>query len=286
MEEKKRISAFAQWKEFTVEYFQIMMGDKKNLIISLLFPVLAVCIIVFIAGNDFFVNYEGTKSGNFVFVSAAIWGGLFNSIQVIVKDRKRIKRNYMSGARIGSYTLSRAVLQLILCLVQSLILIFGYVGVEKIKGNSMPAEGLLCDSVLLEYFVSVFLVMYAADTLGILISCIVKKAESANVMAPYILIVQLIFSGILFELKGATSIISKLMISSWGMEALGSISRLNEINLKIQETVPSVPHEFEDKFYSSGEHLLLTWIILLSFCIVCIFIGNLLLHRVSKDTRE
>ena len=153
MEEKKRIGAFAQWKEFTIEYFQIMMGDKKNLIISLLFPVLAVCIVIFIAGNDFFVNYEGTKSGNFVFVSAALWGGLFNSIQVIVKDRKRIKRNYMSGARIGSYTMSRAVLQFVLCFVQTLILMLGYIGVEKIKGNSMPAEGLLIKGVLFEYFI-------------------------------------------------------------------------------------------------------------------------------------
>lgn len=286
MEEKKRISAFAQWKEFTIEYFQIMMGDKKNLIISLLFPVLAVCIVVFIAGSDFFVNYEGTKSGNFVFVSAALWGGLFNSIQVIVKDRKRIKRNYMSGARIGSYTLSRAVLQFALCFVQTLILMLGYIGVEKIKGNSMPAEGLLVKGVLFEYFISLLLIMYAADTLGLLISCIVKKAESANVMAPYILIVQLIFSGILFEMKGATSIISKLMVSSWGMEALGSISRLNDISLKIQETVPTIPHEFEAKFEATGSHLLMTWGILLAFCVVCILIGNVLLHRVSKDTRE
>ena len=286
MEKKKRIGAFAQWKEFTVEYFQLMMGDKKNLIISLLFPVLAVCIVVFIAGDNFFVNYEGTKSGNFVFVSAALWGGLFNSIQVIVKDRKRIKRNYMSGARIGAYTLSRAGLQFVLCMIQTLILMLGYIGVEKIKGHNLPVDGLLFNSVIIEYYISVFLIMYAADTLGLLISCIVKKAESANVMAPYILIVQLIFSGILFEMKGATTIISKLMISSWGMEALGSISRLNQISLKIQETVPTIPHEFEDKFTASGDHLLMTWGILLAFCVLSVLVGNLLLHRVSKDTRE
>lgn len=283
---EKKVGAFTQWKEFTSEYFQIMMGDKKNLIISLLFPVLAVCIVVFIAGENFFVNYEGTKSGNFVFVSAALWGGLFNSIQIIVKDRKNVKRNYVAGARIRSYMLSRAVLQFALCFIQSLILILGYIGIEKIKGHSLPADGLLFKNVIIEYFISIFLIMYSADALGILISCVVKKEEAANVLAPYILIIQLIFSGILFEMKGTTAIISKLMISSWGMEALGSISRLNDIQLKIQATVPTIPHEFENKFRATGNHLLMTWGILLVFCIVSIFVGNILLHRVSKDTRE
>ena len=283
---EKKVGAFTQWKEFTSEYFQIMMGDKKNLIISLLFPVLAVCIVVFIAGENFFVNYEGTKSGNFVFVSAALWGGLFNSIQIIVKDRKNVKRNYVAGARIRSYMLSRAVLQFALCFIQSLILILGYIGIEKIKGHSLPADGLLFKNVIIEYFISIFLIMYSADALGILISCVVKKEEAANVLAPYILIIQLIFSGILFEMKGTTAIVSKLMISSWGMEALGSISRLNDIQLKIQATVPTIPHEFENKFRATGNHLLMTWGILLVFCIVSIFVGNILLHRVSKDTRE
>lgn len=87
-------------------------------------------------------------------------------------------------------------------------------------------------------------------------------------------------------MKGTTASISKLMISSWGMEALGSISRLNDIQLKIQATVPTIPHEFENKFRATGNYLLMTWGILLVFCIVSIFVGNILLHRVSKDTRE
>ena len=105
--EQKKISALKQWQEFTIEYFQIMMGDKKNLLISLLFPVVAAIIVIWIAGENMFVHYDGTKSGSFVVVSAAIWGGLFNSIQIIVKDRKNVKRNYVAGARLRCYTASR-----------------------------------------------------------------------------------------------------------------------------------------------------------------------------------
>ena len=284
--EQKKISALKQWQEFTIEYFQIMMGDKKNLIISLMFPVVAAIIVIWIAGENMFVHYDGTKSGSFVVVSAAIWGGLFNSIQIIVKDRKNVKRNYVAGARLRCYTASRAVLQFFLCVVQSGILTLSYIGVSKIYDNELPKEGVIWGNPLPEFFISILLLMYAADMMGLLISCLVKKEEAANVLAPYILIVQLIFSGILFVMEGLADKLSYVMISRWGMEALGSIARLNDLQLKIQMEVPTVPHEFEDRFDATSEHLLHVWAILLIFSLVFVFVGNLLLHRVSKDTRE
>lgn len=284
--EQKKISALKQWQEFTIEYFQIMMGDKKNLIISLMFPVVAAIIVVWIAGENMFVHYDGTKSGSFVVVSAAIWGGLFNSIQIIVKDRKNVKRNYVAGARLRCYTASRAILQFLLCVVQSIILTLSYVGVAKIYDNKLPKEGILWGNPLPEFFISILLLMYAADMMGLLISCLVKKEEAANVLAPYILIVQLIFSGILFVMEGLADKLSYVMISRWGMEALGSIARLNDLQLKIQMEVPSVPHDFESRFDATPEHLLQVWTILVIFSLIFVIAGNLLLHRVSKDTRE
>lgn len=288
MSEKKtkKISSIAQWKEFTVEYFQILMGDKKNLIISLLFPVMAAIIVIWIAGENMFVHYDGTKSGSFVIVSAAIWGGLFNSIQTIVKDRGNVKRNYVAGVRLRCYTLSRAFVQFILCVVQSAILSLSYIGISVIYDNALPEAGVIFGTPIIEFFVSILLLMYAADAMGLMISCLVRKEEAANVLAPYVLIVQLIFSGILFSMEGFADFISYIMISRWGMEALGSTARLNDLQLKIQMTVPSVPHDFESRFESTSEHLITVWLILLAFIVVFLFVGNLLLHRVSKDTRE
>ncbi len=286
IDSKKRIGAVAQWKEFTVEYFQILMGDKKNLIISLMFPVMAAIIVVWIAGENMFVHYDGTKSGSFVIVSAAIWGGLFNSIQTVVKDRRNVKRNNNAGIRIGCYTLSRAVLQLALCVIQSAILTLSYIGISAVYGNELPESGVIFGTPIIEFFISILLLMYAADAMGLMISCLVKKEEAASVMAPYVLIVQLIFSGILFSMEGVADYISYIMISRWGMEALGSTARLNDLQLKIQMTVPSVPHDFESRFEATSEHLTTVWIILFVFIVVFLFLGNLLLHRVSKDTRE
>ena len=282
----KRISVFKEFRLLTMQYLRILLGDVKNLIVCLAFPIIAAFITVWIAGEDMFVNFEGTKSACFVLCSAAIWGGLFNSIQTIVKERANIKRDLISGGlRLGCYTCSRAILQLILCAVQSVILCLSFYGVEWYYGNEMPTWGLFFDEPMVEFYISLFLLTFAADAMGLMISCIVKKEETASVMAPYILIVQLIFSGVLFAMEGAAETVSYAMLSRWGMETLGSISDLNELPLRIQEAYPLVPHEADAMFEATSGHLLQGWAVLLGFAVFFLVVGNLFLHRVKKDTR-
>ncbi len=284
-ETQKRISALREWWVCTVEYAEIMKSDKKNMLVSLCFPVIAAAIVVWIAGENMFVDYEGTKSGSFVLVSSAIWGGLFNSISTVVREREIVRRGYASGMRFRCYTLSRAVLQLLLCLVQSGILLTGVAGVKLCHGNDLPEEGVFWGHALCEYYVSLFLLMAAADMMGLMISCLVKKEETANVLAPYILIVQLIFSGILFPMSGNAEKLSYAMLSRWGMEAMGSTSDLNGMSMRLELAGFPVPHEAEDMFLHESQHLLEVWGIMAGFAVMFLVVGNLVLHGVSKDTR-
>ena len=282
----KRISPLRELGLLISEGWWVLLGETRNLMISLLFPLIAAAVTVWIAGEHMFLNCESTKSACFIIVCAAIWGGLFNSIQVIVKERDIVKREYVSGAlRIGCYTVSRAILQLILCAIQSAVLCLSFLGVKYIYGNSLPADGLVFPSVMTAYYLTVFLVMYAADTMGLMISCFVKSEQLASQLSPYILIVQLLFSGVLFDMKGAASGVSALMLSRWGMEALGSISDLNALPLRLQEEFPMIPHEAEDAFLYTAEHLWKVWLILAVFVIVPLVVGNFALHGVKKDSR-
>lgn len=54
------------------------------------------------------------------------------------------------------------------------------------------------------------------------------------VAAPFILIIQLLFSGILFKLEGFGEWISYVTVSRWTVEALGSTVNLNDLPLKLQ----------------------------------------------------
>ena len=282
----KGISVIDELLLLMQESFYILLGEKRNLIISLLFPAAAGLVTVWIGGEKMFVTMEGTRAGCFILICAAIWCGLFNSIQVIVKERPNIRRDYASGAvRIGCYTASRALIQLGLCILQTAILVVSIPMIGEVYDNTLPEEALVLSDPILEYYLSLLLVMYAADTLGLMISSFVKSEQLASQLSPYILIVQLLFSGVLFELKEAASGVSAVMLSRWGMEAMGNISDLNSIASVIAEKVPGYATPFSEAYEHTPEHLKETWLILVAFCVIPLLAGNLLLHGVSKDGR-
>ena len=314
----RRISAGKELKLLLRQGILILLGEKRNLIISLLFPVIAALITVWIAGEEMFVTFEATKSGCFILVCAAIWGGLFNSIQSLVKERDNIKRDYVSGAlRIECYMGSRAIIQFALCVFQSFILALSVVIIPLVYDSNPGLEdGLLGLPSFLEFYLSLFMIMFASDALGLLISSFVKKEELASKLAPYILIAQLLFSGVLFKLEGGAKALSSIMISRWGMEALGSISDLNNQTTKLYNDldIDSMIHNsdcpaianlglekcectnavldgfrlpaVEDMFEATSEHFLLVLFIMFIFIVVPLVAGDLLLHRVKKDGRD
>lgn len=283
----KRISVFDELLLLLRQGVIVLLGNKFNLTISLLFPFLAAGITIWIAGEDMFVNCESTKSACFILVCAAIWGGLFNSIQTIVKERKNIKRDYISGAlRMGCFTASRALIQFVLCAFQAAVLCLSFLGVKWCYGNELPDSGVIFSSAMAEYYISLFLILYAADVMGLMISSFVKNEELASQLSPYVLIVQLLFSGVLFAMEGAAKLLSGVMLSRWGMEALGSTSDLNQLPLRLQEEFPMIPHEADEAFLHTAEHLREVWLILVIFILVPLVIGNFALHRVKKDGRE
>ncbi len=288
--ESMRIPFDRELKLLLRQGWLVLLGEQRNLIFSLLFPVMAAFVTVWVAGEHMFDNMESTKSACFVLVCAAIWCGLFNSIQTVVKERENIKRDYVSGAlRIECYVLSRAILQMGLCMVQSLVLVLAIPGVEWQYGNHLPSSGLIFGEPMVEYFISLFLLMYASDILGMLISSFVKKPELASQLAPYILIVQLLFSGVLFQMEGGAEVVSALMLSRWGMEALGSISDLNDLPLRIVQENEALEQLIDrDKdyaFLANSDHLMEVWLIMLVFIAVQLVLANFCLRGVKKDTR-
>ena len=260
----------------------VLTGEPRNLLISLLFPVAAAIVTVWIAGENMFKDFESTKSACLIMVCAAIWGGLFNSIQIVVKERDNVRRDYVSGAlRIECFLASRALIQLLLCAVQSAVLCLGFLGVRVVHGNDLPSDGVIGGSPMIEYYLTLFLVMYATDSLGLMISCIVKSEQLASQLSPYILIVQLLFSGALFEMEGAATLVSGLMTSKWGMKALGSISELNNYDSKLGISLP--PNE---AFERTGGNLIGAWMMLLLFVAVTLVVGTVCLRQVKNDKRS
>lgn len=202
--------------------FRIFFHEKGWKVI--VFGAIISAIIAWVPGDKMFVNKVQTKNGAFALVCACIWIGLFNSIQSICRERKIIKREHRTGLHISSYVLAHMLYELCLCLVQTLIMVIALL----IFRRDFPSDGVLFPAVI-EIYISCFLIMYAADVLGIAVSSFVKTENAAMAAMPFVLIVQLVLAGIIFELTGSVETVSNLTISKWGVESICATCDINDM---------------------------------------------------------
>lgn len=271
---------FSQTYTLLLRDFELFLNNFKKLLSTFVFPILIGLLITLVSKETIFENYDNTKSALFTIVCAGIYVGMFNSLTIIVKERKIVKREYMTNMKITSYISALVIFQAIICLIQSFLFmtVFWYT-------MDFPTDGIVFSSAYYEYLITLFLIMFSSDLLGMVISSAVKSSEIANLIAPIIIIIQLVLCGVLFTLEDNVEYISYITISKWGMEAIGSISNLNDLPLKLQEEFPMIPHEVEDIYEASQSHLFMNWGILLLFCVVLVLVSIILLRRVEKDAR-
>lgn len=234
--------------------------------------------------------FGGTQTGLFMLVCVAIFVGICNSIQEICKERNILKREYMTNLSLGSYVVSKLVVQAVVCAVQMLvvILIFSLF----VRDKALPESGVIFGSVWVEYYITMFLLAFAADTMSLVVSSIVKNSATANTFIPIILIVQIVFSGVLFKMSGIMDTLSYLMISKWGISALAATSGLNDAqpiflidNPAFQLQLGSEMSTVADMYAGTPGNLLKIWGVLLLFIVVCSVACRFLLVRVKSDKR-
>lgn len=105
------------------------------------------------------------------------------------------------------------------------------------------------------------------------------------VIAPFLLILQLLFSGVIFELEGIGKRIADITISKWSIGAYGTIANLNSLDLKMQEEFPMIEHETEALYKFAESNLMEKWAVLAVMLLVCLIVSGVILRRVAKDKR-
>lgn len=125
--------------------------------------------------------------------------------------------------------------------------------------------------------VTTFLTLLANIGLGLAISAFVKNAAQANSALAFILLSQIILSGVLFELNGVTKIGSWLMLSRWSVGAYATLANVNALGW----TPGTDPKE---TYTATVDNLLLNWGALLLHTIVYLAITLLLQKRKDPIT--
>ena len=204
----------------------VRIANREKFWKSLIFAGIISFLVMLVVRNKMFEEYPATKSGFFTISSACIWIGIFNTIQNVCKEHEIIHADARAGMSISAYVISNALWQMILCFLEAVI-IYGVSLIFIPYDNG--TDDVLVFGRLVENFVTVYLLLFGSACLGLMVSSVANNGTMAMVIMPFVLILQLIFCGVLFELKGGAAVIGLFTLSRWGMSAFGAVADLNGI---------------------------------------------------------
>ena len=225
-------------------------------------PLLAFLISLTKDGNEY--KYRTiTMSILFAFACSGFWIGVLNAIQEICKEKVILKRENMAGLSLFAYVTSKMLVLTLLCAIQSLLLMLSF---SVMVG--LPENGILI-SPFPEMLLTIFLTALSATALGLLVSSFFDNPDRALVVAPLLIMPQILFSGILFELDGIKNTLSYFTTCRWAMKAFGITVNLNELPDIIQGEVPMEVTTFKEIFDYTAGNMYLAWEALLLMAVVC-----------------
>jgi ABC-type multidrug transport system ATPase subunit len=210
------------------------LSDTQYLVINFLEAPLLAFLLAFIVryfdsdvSNEFkYTLLENSNMPVYIFMSVivAIFMGLTVSAEEIIKDRKILKREAFLNLSWSGYLLSKIMVQFLLSAIQALSFV--------IIGNSvMGIQGMY-----LEYWLVLFSSWAMANLMGLLISDSFKTVVTIYILIPFLVIPQIILSGIIVKFEDLNPQISspkripfygEIITARWAYEGLATYQFMN-----------------------------------------------------------
>ena len=217
-------SKLAQFMVFITRDVRSKLADSQYMLINFLeTPILAVMLaglVKYFANDE--VGYLFRENDNipaymFMCVVVALFFGLTVSAEEIIKDRKILKREKFLNLSRSSYLVSKIMIMFFISLVQTLSFVVIGNAILEIQGMNMS------------YFLVLFSTACFANMLGLNISATFRNAVTIYILIPFLIIPQLLLSGVIVEFDklnpGFSSdefvpLAGEVMASKWAYEAL------------------------------------------------------------------
>lgn len=223
----KTPNSFQQFRIFLQRDFLSKMSNKQYVFINLTEAPLLGFILAFflrkgVYSQDGTLAYSFFENDNvpiFMFISiiVSIFIGLTISAEEIIKDRKLRSREQILNLSRSSYLFSKIGILMAISALQTLLFV--------LIGNSiLEFPGLTVRYWLILFSLSVF-----ANLLGLNISASFNSAVTVYILIPFLIIPQMIFSGVLIRFdhlnpqitpRYHVPLIGDMMAARWGFEAL------------------------------------------------------------------
>ena len=256
---------FKQFLVFVKRDILSKLSDKQYLAITLLeAPVLA----FFLAFIIRYYDESATKPGYtllqnsnlpvyiFMSVIVAIFMGLIVSAEEIIKDRKILKREAFLNLSWNSYLISKIGVQFLISAIQAASFV--------LVGNSI----MCIRGMWLEYWLVLFTCWATSNMMGLLISDSFKAVVTIYILIPFLVIPQIILSGIIVKFEKLNPNISspisipfygEMIVARWGYEALAVDQYMNnkfEKELYPYDKIMSISKFKKDYWYNEMKSIL------------------------------
>lgn len=226
---------------FTKRDILSKIADTQYILITLLeAPVLAFFLAFLIryfdesADSAHYTLYDNNNLPIYIFMSVivAIFMGLTVSAEEIIKDRKILKREAFLNLSWNSYLVSKVLVQFAISAIQALTFVLIGNSITGIRGMTF------------EYWLVLFTCWAGANMLGLVISDSFKTVVTIYILIPFLVIPQIILSGVMVKFEKLNPNISspveipfygEFITARWGYEALA--------------TKQFIDNDYEKRFY-------------------------------------
>lgn len=217
---------------------------------------------------------------------SVVFLGLFASAYEIVKERAIYNRERMINLGILPYVASKVGVLMAFGLVQCAALLL--VVSRRIE---LPESGVWLPGPL-EMYATLVVSMLASLCMGLFMSALVKSSDSVIYIILIVVFVQIIFSGVIFELPEVARPIANLTPARFAVDGLGSIADMDGLNRLSQHAISegpaagariNTPLDFTLDYHHGASHLLRTWLTQLSFAVLYVVLTAVTLKR--QDAR-
>ncbi|MBT2401661.1 FHA domain-containing protein [Streptomyces sp. ISL-100] len=260
-------------------YASVIVSDKGFIGLMLILPaVLGIVSTVIPADSGLGFGPEKNRLVNkdvgtilLILAVGACFSGAANSVRELIKERVIYERERATGLSRSAYLMSKViVLGLITALQGMIIAAIGFGARSK-----LPTEGVIFEEYpVVEMTIVISALGFTSMMFGLIISALVKTAEKTMPLLVMFAIIQVVFTGVLFQLHDSPGIeqVAWLMPSRWAVAALGTTAQLNV-------TMPWDPLNLDGLWDHSAGQWVLDMGVLLGIGILCGFVVVRLLRR-------
>ncbi len=266
-------------------YWQLVLRDRASLLLALSTgPIGIILIRLAVQGQNPLIQVTPASALQaalalkilFIFSCVGIWVGISCSAQEIVKEAAIYARERLVNLGLLPYFGSKLLVRSSIAILQTILLVTAIL-------ICFPSP----NSPLLPWYlglaISNFCTLFSSICLGLLLSTFVTNENAANNALPLMMIPQIIFSGVLFDLDGLSDRISWLMLSRWSVSAYSTLIDVNRmipppILIPGQPPIP-MPIQPNHTYDSTWERLGLDWGILVFTAMIYVVIALYLQKR-------